>query len=119
MLGSIERWPGLRSAACPSDGGSGRTTGLTISESVGGDDRPVGTALGVVDGPVLGIFNVATVPDARRRGVGRAVMLAAMRDGANRGCRLAVLQSSDMGHTVYERLGFRDFGTYELWSHPA
>jgi GNAT superfamily N-acetyltransferase len=81
--------------------------------------RAVGTALGVAEGPILGIFNVATVPDARRRGVGRAVTLATLRDGAARGCRLAVLQSTEMGHAVYERLGFRDFGSYELWSHPT
>lgn len=80
------------------------------------DGRAAGTALGVRAGEVLGIFNVATVPDARGRGVGRAVTLAALRDGAAAGCTMAVLQSSAMGHSVYERLGFRDFASYELYS---
>jgi len=79
------------------------------------DGRSVGTALAVRAGEVLGIFNVATIPDARGRGVGRAVTLAALRDGAAAGCTMAVLQSSDMGHPVYERIGFRDFATYRLY----
>ncbi len=66
-------------------------------------------------GAVLGIFNVATVPAARGRGVGRAVTLAALRDGAGAGCRMAVLQASEMGHPVYERLGFRDFAAYDIY----
>jgi GNAT superfamily N-acetyltransferase len=83
------------------------------------DGRPVGTALGIRAGEVLGIFNVATVPDVRGRGVGRAVTLGALRDGVAAGCRMAVLQSSTMGHSVYEQLGFRDFATYELYGHDV
>lgn len=79
------------------------------------DGRPVATALGVRAGEVLGILNVATLPDARDRGLGRAATLAAMHDGVAEGCRLAVLQSSEMGHRVYERLGFTDFCEFELY----
>jgi hypothetical protein len=32
---------------------------------------------------------------------------------------MAVLQSSAMGHSVYERLGFRDFATYQLYGHDV
>jgi ribosomal protein S18 acetylase RimI-like enzyme len=83
------------------------------------DGVPVGTATGVVATDSLAIYNVATLPAARRRGVGRAVTLAAMRDGAALGCRIAVLQSSEMAHAVYEALGFRDFGTYRLFVRQA
>jgi GNAT superfamily N-acetyltransferase len=79
------------------------------------DGEAVGTSLGVRAGDVLGVFNVATVPAARGRGVGRAVTLAALRDGAGAGCRMAVLQASEMGHPVYERLGFRDFAAYDIY----
>ena len=79
------------------------------------DGQAVGTSLGVRAGDVLGIFNVATVERARRRGVGRAVTLAALRNGAAAGCRIGVLQASEMGHPVYERLGFRVFATYDLY----
>ena len=79
------------------------------------DGRPAAVSLGVRAAEVLGIFNVATVPAARGRGLGRAVTLAAMRDGVTEGCRVAVLQSSEMGHKVYERLGFADFCRFDVY----
>jgi ribosomal protein S18 acetylase RimI-like enzyme len=82
------------------------------------DGEPVATSLGLVVDEVVGIFNVATVERARRRGIGRAVTLAAMLDGAERGARNAVLQSSSLGRPVYESLGFRDFATYRLLILP-
>ena len=57
---------------------------------------------------VAGIYNVCTVPEARGRGIAGAVTAAALDEGAARGCRLAVLGSSEMGYPVYRRLGFRD-----------
>jgi ribosomal protein S18 acetylase RimI-like enzyme len=83
------------------------------------DGVPAATALGLLVGEVLGIFNVATIETARRRGIGRAVTRAALVDGAARGARRAILQSSEAGHGVYETLGFRDFGTYSLFQTPA
>jgi ribosomal protein S18 acetylase RimI-like enzyme len=83
------------------------------------EGRPVATSLGLVLGEVLGIFNVATIEDARRRGIGRAITLAALRDGAARGASAAVLQASDVGHGVYERLGFRDYATYQLMARST
>ncbi len=81
------------------------------------DGRAVGTSLGVMAGRATALFNVATLPEARGRGVGRAVTLAAMRDGATHGAEIALLQSSAMGHSVYARLGFRDFAAYRLFLH--
>ena len=78
------------------------------------DGRPVATALGVLTGDGVSIANVATVPDMRGRGIGRAVTLATMHAGAQAGARIAVLQSTEMGLGVYERLGFRTFGRYKV-----
>lgn len=79
------------------------------------DGRPVATTTGVVAGDTLGIYNVATVPEARGNGIGRQITLAAMEDGAAAGCALAVLEASEMGRCVYERLGFRAFGEYQVY----
>jgi ribosomal protein S18 acetylase RimI-like enzyme len=72
------------------------------------EGRPVATSLGLLLHDVLGIYNVATVPAARGRGAGGAVTAAAMVDARTDGARWAILESSPMGRSVYERLGFRE-----------
>jgi GNAT superfamily N-acetyltransferase len=59
---------------------------------------------------VAGIYNVATIPSARGRGIGRAVTAAAMAEGVRRGLRVAALGASPLGHPVYRRLGFEEYG---------
>jgi len=78
------------------------------------EGRPVATAIGVVAGGAAGIYSVATLPEARGRGIGRAVTLAAMLDGRERGARIGVLESSPMGYPVYRRLGFVDVGGFRV-----
>jgi ribosomal protein S18 acetylase RimI-like enzyme len=78
------------------------------------DGRPAATALGVLCGETLAVYNVATIPDLRGRGLGRLMTLAAMRDGAALGARSAVLESSDDGYPVYAKLGFREVGRYRV-----
>lgn len=76
------------------------------------DERPVGHALAIRSGDVSGVYNVATLASARRRGVGTAATWAALAAGRRWGCRMAVLQSSEMGQAVYEAIGFRTVVRY-------
>lgn len=71
------------------------------------DGAPVATASLMVAGGAAGIYNVATLEAARRRGIGAAMTAAAVRRGGERGLELATLQASAMGRPIYERLGFR------------
>lgn len=76
---------------------------------------PAATASLMVAGGAAGIYNVATLEPARRRGIGAALTAAVVRRGAERGLELATLQASSMGRPIYERLGFRyvcDFVPY-------
>jgi ribosomal protein S18 acetylase RimI-like enzyme len=82
------------------------------------DNVDVTTAMGYTVGDAVGIFNVATPAEHRGRGYGAAVTAKAARDGFDAGADFAWLQSSALGHSVYRRLGFRDVGTYALFTAP-
>jgi len=68
---------------------------------------PVATATVLLAGGIAGIYDVSTVPDARRRGIGTVMTVAALQAARARGYEIAFLQPSAMGRSVYERLRFR------------
>ena len=74
-------------------------------------DRPVAAASVLVRDGIAGLYNVATVSDARGRGYGAALSVAALRGGAAAGAHTAVLHASPGGLPIYERLGFETVGT--------
>jgi N-acetylglutamate synthase len=76
------------------------------------DGQPVGHSLAIRSGDVSGVYNVGTLPSARRRGVGTAATWAALAAGRRWGCRAAALQASDMGQPIYEAMGFRTVVRY-------
>jgi ribosomal protein S18 acetylase RimI-like enzyme len=72
------------------------------------DKMPVATAASVTADGTLGIYNVATLPDHRKRGYGEAVMRHAIETGArDNGAARFVLQSTAAGQRLYERMGFQ------------
>ncbi|HEX4472209.1 MAG TPA: GNAT family N-acetyltransferase [Nocardioides sp.] len=82
-------------------------------------DEPVGTGMAFDHETDSGIFNVATLDDARRRGLGSAVVAALLAGAAERGRRTATLQSTEMARGVYAGQGFRDFGRILELGPPA
>jgi ribosomal protein S18 acetylase RimI-like enzyme len=71
------------------------------------DDKAVCTSTVFYGAGVAGIYDVATLPEARGRGLGTALTLAPLLDARQAGYRIGVLQSSEMGFGVYKRMGFR------------
>jgi GNAT superfamily N-acetyltransferase len=65
------------------------------------------------------VHGVATVPEARRQGIGSAVTVAALRFARERGCRIGVLQASSMGQGPYRRIGFRQIAAYGRYVRDA
>jgi GNAT superfamily N-acetyltransferase len=81
------------------------------------DGRAVSSSLAIeIDGSV-GVFGVATLPDARGRGVGTAITAAAV-DWARDRADLAWLQASEDGRNVYERMGFEVVSDWDVWVLP-
>jgi GNAT superfamily N-acetyltransferase len=79
----------------------------------GGD--PVVSGLGWRTGRTIGVYSIATIASARRRGYAAAMTARVVADGALAGCDIAALQASEMGRPIYERLGFRTVVTYDAY----
>lgn len=80
---------------------------------------PVVCGLGIRTGRAVGLYNIATVPAARGRGYGAAMTTHIAVDGAREGCDTAILQASEMGQPIYERLGYRTVVAYYGWVDRA
>jgi GNAT superfamily N-acetyltransferase len=68
---------------------------------------PVASGLGWRSGRTIGVYSIATIQSARRRGYGATMTARVVADGVDAGCDVAALQASEMGRPIYERLGFR------------
>jgi GNAT superfamily N-acetyltransferase len=83
------------------------------------DGQPVATSIAIRSGDASGVYNVGTLPEARRRGVGSAVTWAAVGAGRAWGCDTIVLQSSAMGLSMYAKMGFRTVAPYVIFAESS
>jgi N-acetylglutamate synthase len=86
------------------------------------DGEEVAVGLGVRDGPRLGIYNMATRPEHRRRGGADVVLGALMRWGHGRGATTAYLQvqlDNAPALALYSRAHFREAYRYRYLTRGA
>jgi GNAT superfamily N-acetyltransferase len=79
------------------------------------DDQPVATSLLFLGGGVAGVYNVATLPEVRRQGIGSALTMAPLLEARAWGYRIGTLQSTPMGLNLYRRLGFREYCKFHAY----
>ncbi len=82
------------------------------------EGKPVTTGFGLVIDASVGVFNVATPPECRRRGYGAALTARIAEDAFRAGVTSAWLQSSAPGFAIYESLGFRTLEEWTCWLSP-
>ena len=77
------------------------------------DGSPIATASAVVGDRHVEVEFIATIPEARGRGIGRAMTALATLAATD---RPAMLIASDAGRSVYEGLGYVALLRFTLWA---
>jgi GNAT superfamily N-acetyltransferase len=79
------------------------------------DGRAVGCLMVVDHEGNADVEMVAVVPEARGRNIAGNLLAHALADAADRGLETSTLVATRLGRPVYERLGYRSFGTLQMW----
>ncbi len=91
-------------------------------------NRPWRTYLGRLDGKsvatirlfyaagVVSLHHVATLSQEQGKGIATALAVHALREARNQGYRVAVLTSTPVGLTLYQKIGFRTYTTFSGYS---
>jgi ribosomal protein S18 acetylase RimI-like enzyme len=61
------------------------------------------------------IWWVATLPEARGRGLAARLLHVALAEARERGADTSTLQATKLGRPTYDRLGYRDIGELQMW----
>jgi GNAT superfamily N-acetyltransferase len=79
-------------------------------------DGEAACVVGTMDaGDDCGVYFVATLKEARGRGLAPRLMRVALLEARERGCRTSTLQATKLGRPVYERLGYQTICALEMW----
>ncbi len=79
-------------------------------------DGPLAAISALIMGNGLpGVYVMATLPEFRRRGLGKALLARILAAAAADGHRLIVLTASDLGYPLYRRFGFEHIFNYAIY----
>ncbi len=81
------------------------------------DNNPVAVSALHVSHGVAGIYCVGTTSEARGKGIGSAITRMPMLEAKALGYQYAILQSSEAGFNVYQRLGFREYCRFQRYGY--
>jgi GNAT superfamily N-acetyltransferase len=77
---------------------------------------PVAIVAVVIAAQAIGVYSLATHPSHRRCGFAEALLRIVIADAQKQsGLRRIVLQSTEIGHNLYRKMGFRDVTRYSVF----
>lgn len=79
------------------------------------NDKPVACSTMLMAGGVAGIYSVATLPEARHKGIGTAITHVPLLDARDEGYRVGILSASHDGYNLYRRMGFQEYGKTDMY----
>ena len=85
------------------------------------ENRPAAVGLGVYGEGHVGIFNMATLPQQRRRGAATAVLSGLAKWAESKGAHTLYLQVAEgnvSAQKAYARAGFETLYAYHYWNEP-
>jgi len=82
------------------------------------DGKPVAKAITMETEGAIGLYAVATRPEARGLGLGRAVCLRALHESDGGRGLLGVLHSTPMAVSLYEKMGFKHVAPFGFFAKP-
>lgn len=82
------------------------------------DGRPASIVALIMGDDLPGVYVMATLPEYRRQGLGRAVLARLMNDAAAEGHTMAVLTASRFGYPLYRQFGFEHLFDYLIYRSP-
>ncbi len=78
--------------------------------------KPVAVSIMILGAGVAGIHFVETRKDARRKGIGARMTLEPLLEARRLGYRIGVLSASEMGFSIYRKIGFEEVCRLSLYS---
>lgn len=80
------------------------------------DDKPVATSMYALKDNIADVDIIATLPEYRNRGIATAITLTTLHDLKKIGAQIAILRASQMGESIYRKIGFKEYCRYQLFS---
>ena len=79
------------------------------------EGKPVSAAITSFVDDSAGIYYISTLEEARSKGLGKAITKASTNIGFDYGKDIVILQASELGEIVYNKLDFNKIGVYKSY----
>lgn len=84
-----------------------------------GDGPPAAMGALIMGNGLPGVYVMATLPEWRRRGLGKAILSRILSEAASEGHRFIVLTASRLGYPLYRQFGFEHAFDYTIYRLAA